>query len=305
MKHLLIIVLTAALALGLYGCGKEKAPEEVTAAPAEAQITALQYSDGNVTARFSCQEGVWTWTDGPGFPLDGEKLAQLLQELKQLLQAERVGALDDPALYGLDSAQKYFLLSTQETAIRLTVGKQDADGSWYMSRDDRPEDLYRMSDALVQQLSVGVFDMALLPTMPALTAENLFSVTLNRGDIHRALFYKEGKWISGGQELPDGGLTEALGRLAVTRCVDYAPAAGAAALCGLDDPLNIVVTYVNSVGAQADLVLHVGNASEDSRYVTLGEESTIYLMSQEALAPLLKLADLLVAEPAEPAEPAA
>ena len=47
-----------------------------------------------------------------------------------------------------------------------------------------------------------------------------------------------------------------LGKLAVTACVDYDPADGAAAVCGLDVPEAILaVNYVNAHGGDGALTL--------------------------------------------------
>lgn len=86
---------------------------------------------------------------------------------------------------------------------------------------------------------------------------------------------------------------EELGALTVTACVDYDPAEGAAAVCGLDEPaLTLAMNYLSDTGADKALTLAVGLPTGDGgRYVTLDGETTIYRMEEASLAQLLTIAE--------------
>ena len=88
-------------------------------------------------------------------------------------------------------------------------------------------------------------------------------------------------------------LVEELGALTVTACVDYDPAEGAAAVCGLDESaLTLAMNYLSDTGADKVLTLAVGLPTGDSgRYVTLDGETTIYRMEEASLAQLLTIAE--------------
>ena len=88
-------------------------------------------------------------------------------------------------------------------------------------------------------------------------------------------------------------LVEELGALTVTACVDYDPAEGAAAVCGLDEPaLTLAMNYLSDTGADKALTLAVGLPTGDGgRYVTLDGETTIYRMEEASLAQLLTIAE--------------
>ena len=88
-------------------------------------------------------------------------------------------------------------------------------------------------------------------------------------------------------------LVEELGALTVTACVDYDPAEGAAAVCGLDEPaLTLAMNYLSDTGADKALTLAVGLPTGDGgRYVTLDGETTIYRMEEVSLAQLLTIAE--------------
>ena len=101
---------------------------------------------------------------------------------------------------------------------------------------------------------------------------------------------------SGAQDVTEktAELVAELGKLAVTACVDYDPADGAAAVCGLDVPEAILaVNYTTAGGYDGALTLTVGGSTGDGgRYVTLDGDTTIYRMEETALAQVLTLAAL-------------
>ena len=88
-------------------------------------------------------------------------------------------------------------------------------------------------------------------------------------------------------------LMDELSQLAVTACVDYDPAEGAAAVCGLDAPEAVLtLTYANAVGTEETLTVTVGLPIGDGgRYVTFGGDATIYRMEETSLVQLLTLAE--------------
>ena len=66
--------------------------------------------------------------------------------------------------------------------------------------------------------------------------------------------------------------------------------AGAAALCGLDQPGAVLTAEYTHNGVQHSFTLTVGGQRGAGYCVTVSDDDTIYLMSAEALAPLLALA---------------
>ena len=88
-------------------------------------------------------------------------------------------------------------------------------------------------------------------------------------------------------------LVEELGALTVTACVDYDPAEGAAAVCGLDEPaLTLAMNYLSDTGADKALTLAVGLPTGDGgRYVALDGDTTIYRMEESSLTQILTLSE--------------
>lgn len=282
------------MTVSLFACGKKEEEKQVETPVEQDSITAMQYSDGNVLVRFTRVDGVWKWTDGQDFPLDETFVLETEEAIETLLQAESIGKLEDAALYGFDSAQKYIAVTDPEKTIRLSFGKQSPEGGWYVMRDDQPKEVYLAEDALVQKLSVPLYDMAILPALPVFTQDNLRAVVLDQGEaLHLYLAAKDGNWMNGGKMLKDNGLLQELGELSVTKCVDYRPTAGALSLCGFDTPLTVTVNYVNSVESLTTWVMQIAGPSLDGAgyYVTVGEDTTVYEMPKGQLTAILLLAE--------------
>ena len=85
-------------------------------------------------------------------------------------------------------------------------------------------------------------------------------------------------------------MEEALAAFRFDRCFDFDPAPEAAPLCGLDAPTVITAAYINSVGTETTLTLTLGTLREDGAYyVTLNEDTSMYLVSQDKVAAFLAL----------------
>lgn len=141
-------------------------------------------------------------------------------------------------------------------------------------------------------LSMGIYDMARLPQLPQLTADNVSALTVTAADGKSlSLTASEGVWLRSGQDVTQwsGKLTEALGQLTLLRCIDYRPSTGVAELCGLTEPaVTLTVTY-RAIAGETELTLRVGAQRDGGYYATVNGDDTIYLLPAapaEALAAL-------------------
>ena len=216
--------LLAALAL-LCGCGQKDAqPKQsdvtVNTVPVEG-VTLLELSDGDVTLRFAREDDKWYWAEDRTFPLDQQAVAE--------------GELSE---YGLESPQKYVTATADGADSTIYVGSQTADGHWYALTPDGVVRLAAQADG--EALSRSIYDMAVLPELPVITEENLISLTLTGAEGKQVTFSvdESGARKSGTRDVTEktAALVAELGKLEVTACVDYDPADGAAAVCGLDVP---------------------------------------------------------------------
>ena len=147
-----------------------------------------------------------------------------------------------------------------------------------------------------QLLDGSIYDMAVLPTLPAITMDTLHTAAITGASgVQINLRVVDGVRKVGSRDVTaeTAALMDELSQLAVTACVDYDPAEGAAAVCGLDAPEAVLtLTYANAVGTEETLTVTVGLPIGDGgRYVTLGGDATIYRMEEMSLVQLLTLAE--------------
>lgn len=298
-RRIRAMALLAALTL-LCGCGKKEAqPQQedmaVNIVPVEG-VTALELCDGEVTLRFARTDDTWHWVDDGTFPLDQDAVAALLALPSSLAAAEPVQGQGELSGYGLETPKKYVTATADGADSTIYVGSQTSDGRWYVLTPDGVVRLAAEADGAA--LSRSIYDMAVLPELPAITEENLISLTLTGAEGKQVTFSVDESGVrrSGARDVTEktASLVDELGKLAVTACVDYDPADGAAAVCGLDVPEAILaVNYVNAHGGDGALTLTVGGSTGDGgRYVTLNGDTTIYRMEETGLAQVLTLAAL-------------
>ncbi len=298
-RRIRAMALLAALTL-LCGCGKKEAqPQQedmaVNIVPVEG-VTALELCDGEVTLRFARTDATWHWVDDGTFPLDQDAVAALLALPSSLAAAEPVQGQGELSGYGLETPKKYVTATADGADSTIYVGSQTSDGRWYVLTPDGVVRLAAQADG--EALSRSIYDMAVLPELPAITEENLISLTLTGAEGKQVTFSVDESGVrrSGARDVTEktASLVDELGKLAVTACVDYDPADGAAAVCGLDVPEAILaVNYVNAHGGDGALTLTVGGSTGDGgRYVTLNGDATIYRMEETGLAQVLTLAAL-------------
>mgnify|MGYP002537786960 FL=1 len=300
MKRLLrLTALALGLTLLLSACGhKNTEPERKDAAtqtvPVEG-ITGLTLCDGDVTLRFEKDEaGNWIWHDDPTFPLEQSAMDELLALPAALDGGETVTDGQELSAYGLETPAKYITVTADGEDATYYVGEETTDGRWYVLTPDGRV-LYASAESKAL-LSRSIYDMAVLPQLPVIAPEQVVSVTILTPERTVAFLADEdGVRRSASRDVTaqTAALVEELGALTVTACVDYHPAEGAAAVCGLDDPaLTLAMNYLSDTGADKALTLAVGLPTGDGgRYVTLDGETTIYRMEEASLAQLLTIAE--------------
>ena len=299
--RLLVLLLLAAL---LTGCGsKAQQPKEADAAAVQTAlppegITALTLSDDTQVLRFRRDGDIWYWQDDETFPLDQASMPALLEAAAAMTAAPSVPAGDDLSAYGLDDAKTSLSVTADGETLTFTRGDQAASGDWYL-RCTEDGTVRTVSDDAVkvfQLLDGSIYDMAVLPTLPAITLDTLHTAAITgSGDVQINLRVVDGVRKVGSRDVTaeTAALMDELSQLAVTACVDYDPAEGAAAVCGLDAPEAVLtLTYANAVGTEETLTVTVGLPIGDGgRYVTISGDATIYRMEEASLVQVLTLAE--------------
>ena len=289
------LLLTAAL---LCGCG-EKTPaptgtrEPAAQADTRQEITSVLCSDGALTLRFRLADsGDWQWVDDTSFPLDVRQVEELLAaeaELEALTPIATDGESED---YGLSASKSYLTVAAGDDAQVTYFFGEKTDGGYYCRSSADKERICVAPERIVQLLGRSIYDMALLPALPDLSAGALRSATVTRGDAQDRLTLSRGKWLRDGQDATAEEqvqkLASGLEGLSLAKCVDYDPAAAAAEICGLEPPAAQLQLELE----KGSFVLRVGayDPEANAYFVTVDEDTTIYLMGGDVPAVLAQWA---------------
>ena len=278
----------------LCACGQktpEPEPEQPEPEPEAPQVIALECSDGELTLRFHRgEDGAWLWTDNPAFPLDGGCVDRLLESALALDGLTPLPDAEGPEAYGLYDARKYVTLESSDgTSVTYRLGSEVEGTGCYVNSDGDPARICLAPLSLLDQVGQSIYTMALLPQLPALSSDQIRDVTLIRGSKTEQYTLYGGNWRSDGRDANEQPEVQALEALlagpALKACVDFSPSDGAAELCGLK-PAELIVQVAYDEG---EYTLTVGAAAEDgaSRFVTVDDDTTIYLMDAALLDALL------------------
>ncbi|MEA4942489.1 hypothetical protein SDC9_97050 [bioreactor metagenome] len=327
---LVAVVLLAAVLLGVRAAknrAQQKQEDAAAAAAKSGVITGaaasykeLTYCNGSATLSFSLNdEGKWYWTNDPDFPLDQDYLTKMVNTLSALKPQQTITDGDTLDAYGLSTpTQTLTATSDSGQTTTLALGNATTDGnSYYMLMNGSETPVYIISDELSKEMAVGIYDMCLLPDFPALTEDQLNSITLS-GSVTTVLSaaHEEAPadanssssnsssssntsvttWSSGGTDVTDDkqvqGIVKQVLGLSLDACVDYRPTDDAAALCGFDKPDAVItVKYTGEGSADETLTLTVGGRvlDGDGRYVRMNDDTTVYRMTADKLDMLMKV----------------
>ena len=305
MKRTFLLLLALVLALALTACGGKEPEDTADAADnntlsnsSQLPMTEagyLEYDNGQITCRFRKDEDGWKWVDNEGFPLDAAYIEETLAALDAMSASlTPVEPAVEAADVGLDDTQRYLTVTVGEEVTTLRFGDQKDDGQWYMAVDGQ-EGTYLVADEFVQRMDRSVYSMAVLPTLPELTEDNLTVITVRQteGEKTVRLTKTDDGWVSENRPVPEeaAAVETALADFTFDSCFNFDPSPDAAPLCGLTAPTaTITAAYVNTVGTETTLTLTLGALREDgSYYATLNDDTTVYLVSQDKVAAFLAL----------------
>ena len=198
---LLALVMIAALTVG---CGKKQSdtPTDTPAAGADGRTPAQQPAklvcyNGSVTLRFVREEDTWYWGDDRDFPLEQSIVTELLATVQGYAALSPLPHTDDLSQFGLSDTKRYISLTDTEGNTRTYwLGTQTDEGQ-YIQPEDETDAVYLSPAGVDGTLSMGIYDMARLPKLPQLTADNVSALTVTAADGKSlSLTASEGDFIS-------------------------------------------------------------------------------------------------------------
>jgi len=311
----IVLLIVLMLVSGLRSCIAKQQPEDDPASAEEEEILAeeetaaveeaaagfqtLYCYNGTTKLSFSRDEdGEWVWADDPFFSLDGAYLDELSVLMVNYTPMQTITEIESLENYGLDDPTG-IIIATDADGVETTLqlGRVLSDGSYYLKKDDS-DTVYVVSPDLHDQLALGIYDMAIPEAIPALTEENIRSVSIS-GAQRVALMTdsKGGKriWLAQEEDVTGqvAALRAALQDLRFSACKDYNPSAEAETICGFDEPAAImVVRYKADNGEVMQMELTIANETLDGkgRYARLDESTTIHTLDNALAAPIVALA---------------
>lgn len=189
-KNLLILlgVLAGLCAVILLVTGVQKHIDKITTVDKDIvdldtdSVTKISWTSGGKTLTYEKTDDVWQQSDDAAFPVDQEKLQELLQRFAPLNAGFEISDVQDYGQYGLDSPEvtvtlttadgdtvvKFGSYSTMDSKRYVTLG----DGAVYLISDDVAGELSTDRDEYLSADSVPAYDTI---TVITATGETTFT----------------------------------------------------------------------------------------------------------------------------------
>ncbi len=297
----------------LWGCGADKKetppPDGTTDVPDLDHTTddtvvqttvvpeSVVFNSGDLTLRFiKNEQDKWVWKEDPAFPLQQSCVTDILTAAQEILASTPLDAAAAAGDHGFDSSSEYLTVTNAKGgSTTFYLGNLTADGSYYVRCGTDTETVYLAPAKLTELLRRTIYDMAILPEIPALELKNLRSITVTDSDGKTVKVHTDenGKWVN------ESGLSvtmkiNAVGHelpaLVIRSCADYNPSSGAAAICGLQPAAaTVVIDYVSLTGLDSSMTLALGSTMGDQRFVLVNDDTSIYRMDSSAGTALMAL----------------
>lgn len=260
----------------------------------------ISYTVGNTGLHFSLDDqGQWQWQDDVSFPLDDTWIVQLAEDLENLTYLRSIPLTEDNPIdnYGLEEPWgSVTAVRGDGSTLMLMLGNQGTDGTTcYALKDGDMDKALVYDNGWMETLSVPIYDMMELPTLPDLTADTVERVEVATTGVIMAFYPEDGgaSWRLAGTEVsgvaPD--LMTAITKLSLEKCFSYQASEQALVICGFDEGCTVTITYDDGSDDSASVAFVFGGAAKEAGYwyMTMGDESTIYLVAEEIASELLAL----------------
>ena len=248
--------------------------ETILAIPADA-VTALSWTNENGTFSFT-KGDTWTYDDDSAFPVDEEKINDLLSQFGAFAAAFVIDDVEDYAQYGLDEPVCTINMTAGEESYTIELGDfSKMDEQRYVSIGDGKA--YLVSHDPLDEFDAVLRDMILDDTIPEFDTAKQIAFS---GSENYVISYDEDStsicaddvYFTDGKPLDTDNVNEwltALMGLALTDYVSYNITNEELQTFGLDNPaLTITIDYSSSGenGNETDsgtLVLHLSQNPEE------------------------------------------
>ena len=309
----LLVVCIAAFAVSRYEEKKEQiknSGEVILEIPTDS-VTALSWTNESGTFSFTKDE-TWVYDDDNAFPVDEEKINDLLEQFTSFAAAFSIDDVEDYAQYGLDEPICTIKITAGEESYTVELGDfSKMDEQRYVSIGDGK--VYLVSHDPLDEFGAVLRDMILDDTIPefdtvkqiAFSGEESYTI---RYDEAGTSICADDVYFTDGTPLDTDTVNEwltALRSLDLTNYVSYSATGEELQTFGLDNPaLTVALDYSSSSdedGNETDsgtLVLHLSQNPEElaayekaianeedelpdvTCYARVGESQIVYQITQ-------------------------
>ena len=278
-------------------------------------VTAVSWTYEDETLAFHRGETSWLYDEDETFPVDGEKLEEMLSRFAAFGVAFVIEDVEDFGQYGLDDPVCTIDITADEQTYEITLGDFSAldsqryvsigDGQVYLVQTDPLDDFDAQLPDMIDNDEIPAFDTV---TALSFTGEDSYAVSVEEdGESYREadIYFTE---TADGAVLPlDTGKVEdyldALEGLTLDEYVSYNAGEADLSTWGLDDPaLTVTVDYLDENEEAGSFTLAVGLVAQETEdadesdgaepeesytaYARVGESGIIYQLldsDQQAL----------------------
>lgn len=267
--------------------------EEILALSSD-DLTGISWTNGETSLSFTQTDGVWQDASDADFPIDQDKMADLLAHFESVTASFIIEDVEDFTQYGLASPTGTVTLTTADGETVLELGDYSTmdskryvtlgTGTVYLIEDDPAEYLAEDRDELMAQDTIPDYD-----TLDSITVEGAASLTveyrpdeeLTYTDAYDYYLNQDGSF----QALDTSkvtGLISTFDGLDRANYVSYTATDEDLAQWGLDAPaIQFTVTYTADE-AQSSFVLAFGQDEDGNGYMRMDDSSIVYEVGEDS-----------------------
>lgn len=312
----LLVISGAAYGVSRYEERKEaiKNSDEVILEVSSEEVKALSWECETGSYAFHKEEG-WIYDEDEAFPVDEEKIGELLEIFEEFGVSFVIEDVEDFAQYGLEEPVCKIYLETEEAALEVLLGNYSAmDSQRYVSIGDGK--VYLVQNDPLDLFAIEISDIIAHDEIPSL--EGVTRIRFDGAESGQIAYEENssGSYYDGDVYFMEGeeeslpldtdkvdSYLNAVEQLGLTDYVTYNASEEELASCGLDEPeLSLTVAYTaeNDEGEKSEetFVLHIGRDPEEqaspeedageeaeeavTAYARVGDSPIIYRISSDS-----------------------
>ena len=259
-------------------------------------VTELSFQIDGEQVSFEKEEEGWVNTEDSSFPVNQDKMIDLVDDLTGL-EADRVlTEIGDLSEYGLEEPENTVILKDSDgTEKEILVGSQNqGTGSYYLCFADEPSTVYVTDTDVANNLPPDIMELAESEAYPEIAGSNILEIRVDKSEGSYDLVKNEDEsnWEVTGEdgktysaEYQDvSSLASTLADVSYSGLADYD--ADDLSVYGLSDPAAAVyIRYEEEVekeeedNSESDSTVS-GSSSEEEEPEMIEKEVTIYIGSQ-------------------------